>query len=238
MSTRIHALLVSAVLAAASGCSPSPGPLYISKFFPIPDDCKLTGQSVLGIFMSGGTLDVAPGAPQYIVGMELSGGANIIEPPQTGGGQTFEPGNRERAIVNEFVITYSATPKIPNLPTKEYHMGTNVSFDSLTLTADVEIGLISPEASSALENVDTGKAYRLLVSITGNGYMSGSGAHFTTGPSVYPISVFKGEYGCTKALRTYASACRYNGQDISAAVTLDQMCCDTQPPNTIGCPAP
>jgi hypothetical protein len=236
MTKRIHALLFAVLVAAGSGCSPNPGPIYISKFFPLPDDCVLTGVAMVGIFKSGGSLDVAAGAPQYVVGMELSGGVNIIEPSQTGAGQTFETVNRERAIVTEFVITYSATPKIPNLPTKEYHMATNVPFDAVTTVADMGIALLSPEASSALENIDTGKSYRLLVSITGNGYMSGSGSHFTTGPTVYPITAFKGEYTCS-VLRTYSSACHYNGQDLSPAASTKDVCCDGVTAGTVvGCP--
>ncbi len=235
MTTRNHALLFACLMAAGSGCAPNSGPIYISRFLPMPDDCNFGTAAVAGVFKSGGSLDVAPGAPQYFVALELAGGANVQSTAVTGGGQTIEPANRNRAIINEFVITYTSTPKVTNLPTKEYHLATSVRFDSTTNIADMGINLLSPEASQALDGIETGKSYRLIVTINGIGSMSGSGGRFTTGETTFPITVYKGEYPKCKTLQVLTSACNYNGQDRGGA---PPACCDGVTPTPMTCPPP
>jgi hypothetical protein len=221
----MRALLTSSLvlLLGASGCAPSAGPVYISRFFPLgTSGCDISAAPTAGVFESGGTLDVAPGAPDFFVGLEFNGGMQVKSTELIVGGTSLEPVSRDRPIINLLAITYSSSPKLPGM--KAYNIPRMIPVDPTSGIADTYVNLLSPEVSTVLEGLSPGDSVALSVTVEGHGFMSNSGSAINTGPAVFPIKVIKSTLaGCTKLQRS-TGPCSYLGQ-AAHSIKPALVCC-------------
>lgn len=203
-----NTIMLAALFLVAAGCSPNPSSFRIEKFYSIADECDAES-NLESTFSPNGFLDVAPSAPQFFVGIEISGAQLIAQPATSVGGRIIEPENRDRPLLKQQVISYRFSKA--GLSAKPYVTNFSAPFsDEGTIFGAIQ--LISPDLSLLLED-NAGpieEAFDLFVDVEFTGIMSGSGTAISTGKSTYPIKVFKSSgMACTKTL---ANACRYLGQ--------------------------
>ncbi len=203
-----------ALVMLGAGCAPSSGPVYISRFMPVQPDC--TADIAATTFISGGTLDVGAGSPSYFVGVELAGGDIVKTAPVSVGSTELEPMDRDRPIINEFVLTYATTPSLPGL--REVKIPRIIEMDKLTGFSQTYLNLIGTDAATVLQTIGPTDVISLKVSVTANGYMSGSGTRITTGAIVFPIKVVQLHNTCgTKGVKQ-ANACEFPGQALPSVL--------------------
>lgn len=220
-----NTIMLAALFLVAAGCAPNPSSFRIEKFYSIADECDAETNRE-STFSPNGFLDVAPSAPQFFVGVAISGAELIVQPPTTVGGRVIEPENRDRPLLKQQVISYRFSK--PGLSAKPYITNFSAPF-SADGTVFGAIQLISPDLSLLLED-NAGpieEAFDLFVDVEFTGIMSGSGTAISTGKATYPIKVFKSSSAaCTNPL---ANACRYVGQSTNQLSPPASVCPATTP---------
>ncbi len=210
MRTRLLTIICGAVV--VGGCAPNPSNFVIEKLFPLADECDYEdmGEST---FSPNGFLDVAPGNPQFFIGVLISGGDTISQPAITYGGRVLEAENRDRPLLRQQVATYRFGKSVP-ITVAPYVTNFSSSFSAEGMIVG-PFQLISPDLGQALfdflppsdsleDSVD------LFVDLEFTGILSGSGTPISTGKLSYPIKVFRSNGAlCTNPL---VNACRYVGQ--------------------------
>lgn len=225
--TRTHFLLALAPLLVA--CATSPTQLHIVGFPPLESDCKLDDG-----FSNGGTLDIAPGAPFFQLGLWIMGGDTFVQNEVVVGSHVLEPENRNRPILDRIVLSYKAPASLGRLDSVQYARA--LSFDD-SGEVKTTVNLISPQVADQLTaSVAPGDDVELQVFVEARGYMSGDRAGVTTGALVYPIRVIASDPAtCMNGFRQpVASECTYPGQSTQGGT--QQVCCDNLVAGTTGCP--
>lgn len=203
-----NSFLLAASFVVAAGCAPYPSGFRIDKFYPIADVCD-TEDGRESAISPNGYLDVAPGAPQFFIGIQIGGAENIVQPATVVGGRTIEVENRDRPLLKQQTMTYRFSKA--GLSAKPYVINFSTPFNEDGLVYGA-FQLLSPEVALLLED-NAGPledAFDVFVDVEFSGIMSGSAAAISTGKATFPIKVFKSSGGpCTTPL---ANACRYLGQ--------------------------
>jgi hypothetical protein len=203
-----NSFVLAALFVVAAGCAPYPSSFRIDKFYPIADACDAEAGRE-GSISPNGYLDVAPGSPQFFIGMQIGGAEKITQPATIVGGRTIELENRDRPILKQQTMTYRFSKA--GLSAKPYVINFSTPFNEEGLVYGV-FQLLSPDVALLLEDnagpVD--EAFDLFVDVEFTGIMSGSATPISTGKATFPIKVYKSAAGpCTTPL---ANACRYLGQ--------------------------
>jgi hypothetical protein len=203
-----NSFLLAALCLVAAGCSPYPSSFRIEKFYPIDDVCDAEA-SREGATSPNGYLDVAPGSPQFFIGIQIGGAEKITQPATTVGGRVLELPDRDRPILQQQTMTYRFSKA--GLSAKPYVINFTAPFNEEGQIYGV-FQLLSPDLALLLED-NAGpieEAFDMFVDVEFSGVMSGSAAPISTGKATFPIKVFKSAGGpCTTPL---ANACRYLGQ--------------------------
>jgi hypothetical protein len=210
MTSKIPMLLVVVGLA---GCAPVSTPLTIEKFFPLLPGCD-TSKATDETFTPNGFLDVAPGNPQFFVGVLLSGAQGFQQNAVEIDRVVLEPENRNRPLLRQLIVTYRLGRPM-GIPLRPYtvEFSTAPNLDGLMVAP---IQLISPELGDALFNSSLAASdtiddsVDLFVDVEFTGIMSGSGNAFSTGKATYPIKVFRSTGAACTTPR--ADPCMYPGQ--------------------------
>lgn len=210
-------------LLLASSCANTALPLRIENFFPLGAGCDVSegGETVVTTW---GMLDVAAGAPQFFVGVRLSGAELIQQAPVVVGQVVVEDEQRNRPVVTQQVINYRLSKRVGGTP-REYVQNRTASFtdDGLLFMG---IQLISPELSVALEDgLTASNAFDDVVDIQADveftGEFSGTRHPFSTGVLTYPIRAYKSAPTTTCAngfTKFDADPCQYVGQQTTQLV--------------------
>lgn len=230
-----HTFKTAFVLALGlAACAPQPQTYSIDRVYGLGAGCDITPPDG---FSGNGLLDVAPGAAQFFVGLEVRGAELVQQPAVAVGGRTLEPENRDRPIVTEQVVNYRLSRKLGATP-KQYVTRITAPFsDEGTLFGAFQ--LVSPELATLLfDGLSPSDAMEDFVDIDMDielrGKMSGTGAAFSTGVTTFPVRAYRsnGVAMCTK-LQTLTDTCAYSGQSMSQLVKPTLACCSAA--STIGC---
>ena len=195
---KLKSLILVGLLAFTSCSNQSQG-FFIAKFYPSGPGCDAFLNVKEGI-TANGYLDVAAGAPQFFVGVDIQGGDNIVQQPLTVGNSTLERANRNQPLITQMVVTYHLSKKVGTAP-KPYVVNASLPFSANGEVFGV-FQLISPELgtqlfdgltpppgpppSSVIEDfVD------LLVDVEFKGEFSASKSPFTTGVLTLPIRAYR-----------------------------------------------
>lgn len=220
------------VLLLASSCANTASPLRIENFYPLGPGCDVSegGETVISAY---GMLDVAAGAPQFFIGVRVSGAQLIQQAPVVVGQVVVEDENRNRPIITQQVINYRLSKRVGGTP-REYVLNHTASFTDEGLLFDA-VQLISPELGVALEdgltpsnNFDDFVDIQVDLEFTGE--YSATRHPFTTGVLTYPIRAYKSAPTTTCAngfTKFDADPCQYVGQQYTQLVppAPPSICC-------------
>lgn len=236
-------IITSFVLAALFGsCANQATPILTSKFYPLGPTCDIT-EFRDDFFTPNAYLDIAWGAPSFVVAFELTGGERISQAAVNVGTQVLEPADRDQPVVQQISLNYRLSRRLGAQPPEHLINYTAV------VQGDVfgQVQLISPELATALDGLapanDLSDTVDVLVDVEFLGQFSNSKNPFTTGVLTYPIRVYRSQppagVTCTNGFQRFdadpatgAVSCLYRGQSFGQT---------TQPPGpsstTQCCPA-
>lgn len=241
---KLNTLILAGLLMA--GCSNQSQLFYISGF-PILD-----GQCVPGdVRSTGGFLDVAAGAPRFLIGANITGALEVKQAPVTLGGTTLEGANRDRPIVQSMVVNYRLSKRVGATP-KPYTMLLSSPFDE-SGSLKLVVQLISPDLGQALFDglQPSTSAMEDFVDVSCDvefkGEFSNSKTPFSTGVLTFPIRAYRSSptATCAKGFAPFVedgtsgnvNFCRYVGQSatISEMPPTPVTCCGDTMVKTGGC---
>lgn len=254
MNIRTTTMLLT-MAALATSCTNQSLPFAIEKFFPLSagadtGSCQLPTE-IDTVALSGGSLDVAAGTPQFFAGVRIfttstgSGATAVV----LKGGEVLEPANRNRPIVTQQVISYRLSKRLGAAP-KPFIINRNLSFTTAGII-DAPIQLISPDLGTQLfDGLTASKTLDdvvdIQVDVEFKGVYAATQSPFATGTLTFPIRAFRSQpdpcAGTTQYKRfpfhvdpldgtSAPDLCAYAGQQ-NGVVTLPT------PPNPADCCAP
>lgn len=233
----LKSLILAGLLISLAGCSNQSQGITIDKFYPVLPVCD--GITARDDFISAnGYLDVAAGAPQFFIGINLIGGANVTQKEVVVGGTQIERPNRDQPVLNQMVINYRLSKRLGGTP-KPFI--TNVV---LPFNKDGEVfgtfQLISADLATLLFDGLTPSStiddfVDVAVDVEFKGEMSASRAPFSTGVLTYPIRAFRSNPAAcangylrfgTDMMSGAVDSCGYVGQRSSQLlVPTPPTCC-------------
>lgn len=243
-----------------SSCANDNQTFAINGFYPIvvgTDGCeKPMSTGTAKAYLANGSLDVAAGDAQFIVGASVETTGTPI-PSKTvlfPDGTVAVPAPNDRPIITEYVVTYTLSKRLgqPTLKPFVVPYRIDLSVGSINL-ADTTVQLISSELSSALfdgltpidpssgevDSVDIGCALEF------RGEFSASRAPFTTGKASFNVRAYRStpSIASCPAGKRYprfidssrtVNFCTFAGQSSGAGQPLPpSICCD--PSTDVGC---
>lgn len=232
-------ILLCAGLLTCVSCANQTSPLFIENFFPLEPGCLIPEDETL--ITTWGYLDVAAGSPQFFIGMQLSGGEGIIQPPLRVGQAQLEAENRNQPLITEQVITYKLSKRLGATP-KPYVLKQSIVFaEGGKFRGQAQ--LISPELGEQLFNgltpSNTMDDYvDITVELEFKGHLSATKTPFATGVYSYPIRAYRSDaQACTNGYLRFPdplNACGYVGQQwTQVALPPQPACCPA--PGAAGC---
>jgi hypothetical protein len=229
-------LLISTAVLGLAACAPESGTITIAGLFD-PGALACAVPTTTSPMLVAGTLDVTTAIPTYFAAVylqaDLSIGGTAAEVVVAG--TTLETANRDVPIIDQKVLSYTATPKTVTIKESvlPLFMPFTVGGNKLTIAIPAEnlvpsFGANSPSATiSNAQPVDT----ILGVKLEYRGYMSRSGFRVSTGGVTFPIYLYAEarQQACKVARTLAAGECVAPGQDGK------ESCCDNLT-GASGCP--
>lgn len=227
-------LLLVSLAVSVLGCAPQPTTMRIEKFAPVDSaSCVPLDADAIA---NGGSLDLAPqGTPSFHVGLSIVGAGFFTPAVILSEGTEIEPQDRNQAVLDRVVFTYSARPTSLGLKLEAAEVSRSIPVLDGVASLD-NINIISPQAAEELLNkMAAGDEADIDVAVEVRGHMSGNGNAITTGPLVFPIHVyFSDATTCMGPIvQSTAGECTYPGQSTTGPATV---CCAALLPGTPGCP--
>ncbi len=230
----LQKILTFVGFAMCTSCANQTEPFHIERFYSLDENCS-TEDPESEFFSANGYLDVAAGAPQFFVGVRITGAEDVVQQQVAIGGTTLEHANRDRPIVNQQIVTYRLSRSLGARP-KPYV--TNLAF-SFTEKGTVwsPIQLISPQLGEQLfDGLTPSKTFDaeadfvdIWADVEFKGEFSSSKNKFSTGILTFPIRAFRSDpEACTAGYVRFPNAdpCRYAGQATSQlSVPTPPSCC-------------
>lgn len=188
---KIKSLILVGLLSLTS-CANSVEPFFVQEFFPLEPLCVLDSQG--SVRTTQGYLDVAAGAPQFFVGVVVTGADQIKQNGVSVGSTVLELEDRNKPIITQQVVTYKLSKRVGATP-KPYISNRTMSFSEDGTIIDA-IQLISPELGTALfDGLTPSNGLEDFVDVTAEvaftGEFSADKHTFTTGTLSYPIRAFR-----------------------------------------------
>lgn len=251
MNDKRLTLIIVATLALA-GCANEAQPFYIEKLQPFEPDCSSDFDSIY--FTSGGSLDVAAGAPQFLALAKVAPFTDNSGPQEVAfrTGEVLELEGRNRPVIHQVVVNYRLSRRLGATP-REYVQNLTTPLDE-NGKALFTVQLISPDLGTLLfdsltPSNDLEDAVDLTVEVEMTGLYESTGNAFTSGVYSYPIRVFRSnptacvDNPATPAVERFqrippnglgGSGCEYVGQSFSQNFPKPppSTCCT---PGTSGC---
>ncbi len=224
MKRTIITTLVLAALCATS-CSNQASPVLFRKYAPLPSNCSVDDIEEKA-FTPNGFLDVAWGAPTFIVAFELTRGDEVSQTQGMVGSQTLENENRNRPVIQQAVINYRLSKRLGATPAEFVINYTAVIEDEVL----GQLQLLSPDLGQALVDGltpanDFSDVVDILVDVEFVGEFSASRNPFRTGVLTYPIRAYKSALpagvSCVNGFQRFDTAppsCHYRGQSYTQNV--------------------
>ncbi|MFT3706788.1 MAG: hypothetical protein QM817_03895 [Archangium sp.] len=193
---RIILTSLMVVMLAVSGCTNATSPLQITRVYPLAG-CALPKTDDGTQLAGSATVDVAAGAPQVLVGVELIGKSYSTPGLTLRTGETLEPKGANFPVFTDLVINYRLSRRLGSTP-KTFNVAINATpggtGESLQLNAP--IALISPELGDQLTNGLSGSAtlddfVDIDVDIELRGEINSSRTPITSGVVTFPIRAVK-----------------------------------------------
>ncbi len=251
---KIPSTLTLTVLAGLSAsCSNQAQPFAVERFIPLNGCATETDET---IFISGGSLDVAAGSPQFFLGVRITSSNNLAgpDPITLRNGEILEQGGRNPPIITQQVVTYKLSRRLGSTP-KPFTTAVSLPFgtDGFILSP---IQIISAEFGAQLfDGLTPSPTLEDFVDIEAQVEFKGEFATtrtpFTTGTLSFPIRAFRSApTACGSGQQfkrfpfldpndmvtvpTPPNFCRYAGQLYGVITTpLPPTACCT--PGTVGC---
>ncbi|MFZ5446231.1 MAG: hypothetical protein ACOZQL_39960 [Myxococcota bacterium] len=243
MNNRLMPLICVALMTA--GCANTTHPVYIEKLQPFTEECGAENDT--DYYSPGGTLDVAAGAPQFLIvaqvkSLEGSGAPELALRT----GEVLDQANRNRPQLNQAVINYRLSKRLGATP-KEFVQNVNVPLSADGM-AVVPVQLISPDLGTLLfdsltPSNDFDDVVDVTVELEFTGVYSATQTPLTTGVYTYPVRAFRSAptVTCTAPQRFVRAPLNMNGVNCSYAgqttrpdqiAPMPSSCCT---PGSAGC---
>lgn len=253
---KIKSTIIAGFLAFTS-CANQAEPFVISKFYPVGAGCDGTSGAAKTAIVVNGYLDVAAGAPQYFLGIKVSGGDKITQSAIKVGSVELERENRNAPIIRQQVVTYRLSKRVGAAP-KPFITNVVLPFSENGEVFGV-FQLISPDLGAALFDglsPSPGTApsgviedfVDISADIEFKGEFSATRAPFTTGVLTFPIRAYRSnpvacangfvKFGTDPSTPTMPDFCDYVGQSISQVIQPPvpfECCTAVGPSGGAGC---
>lgn len=235
------ALVLSLVLVA--GCASNPGPVFIDSIGQPDKDCSVP--SDVKIFVTRGSLDLAGwvelghGAQAFPMVIQLSGWSDVVVPAQTSSTMTVGTmeGTQHRLVIDSLRLSYKASKGSPLGAKVKATCPPATGGDGSFLDCDVQPVAAEAKASSLvigdsligknmrdrlvdLANTNTTiDPFTLYVTLELTGKQYPTGNQVTTGPTVFPITVWRTACAGAALNAPDLTGCGTHGVNSGAACT-------------------